>query len=387
MSCSSSKSMMIVDEPPPMAHKESSASAEDGLATADNNLDADFDSIILHPPPYQVDEKVFCIEHNNLYPAIIRKMRWTASASCWEFFVHYAGWNARWDQWRTSQELVPDSPEMKEKYEAQQRANQEASAAAAAAAAATTNSSRKRKSRDAKTSGSGGGNNNKRSGGLATKAGNASFPLEEYCELPLTLKEVLVSEWEKLTRLGWDSPHGYDLVVKHSTPARVVHELPAKVTVRHVLNHFAKTQQQKCENNNNNNNSSSGETAATATPAQIQEFCQGLLQLFETALPTCLLYKEERKQYEALLVSDTSKQQQLADVYGCEYLLRLLVKLPLLLQAETPIKSKKWVGLLLAELIVLLQKNRQAIFNKSQYRTPKPEEYLEWERSSYPKTS
>ena len=45
-------------------------------------------------------------------------MRYTHSIDKgqWEFYVHYAGWNARWDQWRTARELVPDTPDERAKW-------------------------------------------------------------------------------------------------------------------------------------------------------------------------------------------------------------------------------------------------------------------------------
>jgi hypothetical protein len=41
------------------------------------------------------------------------------------------------------------------------------------------------------------------------------------------------------------------------------------------------------------------------------------------------------------------------------------------------------MGPLIADLIVLLQKNRQACFSKDSYREPKIHELLAWERKNY----
>jgi hypothetical protein len=104
------------------------------------------------------------------------------------------------------------------------------------------------------------------------------------------------------------------------------------------------------------------------------------------------------------------------DLYGCEYLLRLYVRLPVLLQASMLQNSQEdnrqklsvWsldptvVGPLLSDLLVLLQKNRSTLFSASttnrtdgghstesertsgsvtaNYRVLRPEEWLDWER-------
>ncbi len=163
-----------------------------------------------------------------------------------------------------------------------------------------------------------------------------------------------------------------------------------------------------------------------------------MIQLFQDALPVCLLYPQERPQYEALLQNFSKKQTddakccQTADVYGCEFLLRLYVRLPVLMQAEMTARLNQannvggttatstsetssmdtnnnngsnnnsnnkddtdsaavaiqlsrdihYIGPLLSELLVLLQKNRQACF-KGSYREAKAEEWLDWERRLY----
>jgi hypothetical protein len=64
-------------------------------------------------------------------------------------------------------------------------------------------------------------------------------------------------------------------------------------------------------------------------------------------------------------------------VYGCEFFLRLLVRLPLLM--ESPLEYPSF----LTDLIVLLQQNRPACF-KGKFRPPKyPHEWLEWEKEYY----
>jgi MRG len=402
-----------------------------------------------------------------LYPSVVRKVRFSAAAAAgsdnhhdhsaagqWEFLVHFVGWHARYDKWMRPGDLVVDTPEARAANEARMPPPP------GAPQTLSSSSSRKRKkdravelaaeggAADAVTNEQGGSADSntrakahKRSSTTAvptTAASRGSLPFEEYCELPLTLKTVLWDEWERLNPRDYlfhnpDNNNNHEEngattapaagVVRTRLPTRVVHDLPSKATVRYVVSHFGKTATQKCRESNHQiegsgpaapSNGGSGTHPSGATPDQIQEFCTGLLQLFETALPICLLYPQERPQYEALLAehrrkrsedgrSEASPPLQLSAVYGCEHLLRLLVRLPVLLQGESQPNSSntstsnskrpvgggqqprhKWMGPLLSELVLLLQKNRSQIFSKSSYRPPHvPHEYLEWERDLY----
>jgi MRG len=400
-----------------------------------------------------------------LYPSVVRKVRFNAagsdnlhphhsSAGQWEFLVHFVGWHARYDKWMRPGDLVVDTPEA--------RAANEARMPPPPGASQTLSSSSSRKRKKERTvelaaegevaeaaaneqggsadSSSGRAKAHKRSSTTAVPtaaASRGSLPFEEYCELPLTLKTVLWDEWERLNPRdylfhnpdsnpnnnsnqdegGATTAHAAG-VVRTRLPTRVVHDLPSKATVRYVVSHFAKTATQKCRETSPHTDgtapaaSNGGTHPSGATPDQIQEFCAGLLQLFETALPICLLYPQERPQYDALLAEHRRKQReedgdrsepstttlQLSAVYGCEHLLRLLVRLPVLLQGESQPNTSnserpvgggqqlrnKWMGPLLSELVLLLQKNRSQIFSKSGYRPPHvPNEYLEWERDLY----
>ena len=65
----------------------------------------------------------------------------------------------------------------------------------------------------------------------------------------------------------------------------------------------------------------------------LKEFCSGLLELFEEALPTCLLYPIERLQL--------FHQSDVCKTYGAEHLLRLFVFLPSLMQ-QANVDMETW---------------------------------------------
>jgi len=336
----------------------------------DNNAD----QIIVTPPPFDVDEKVYCRDKGRYYEAIIRKTRYnsntTKNSPSWSFLVHYTGWNDRWDRWIEAGGddddciILKDNTENRAIIEQNRKEEEQENYATAETSTNLSGQKRSRGDGDDGTAATANRSSRKRlttvRNNVAAAAADTTTTLvySDYCELPFTLKTVLIDEYERLRRL--------------------VHVLPAPVPVRKVLNHFAKKKIKACGKN--------GETTtATMTEDVVQDFVQGLAQLFQEALPVCLLYPQERFQYESL--KDSSKE--LVDVYGCEYLLRLFVRLPILLQ--TPRKefnssaTATIIGPLLTDLLVLLQKNRQTLFPMSiapaenaNYRLPLPNEWMNW---------
>jgi MRG len=148
---------------------------------------------------------------------------------------------------------------------------------------------------------------------------------QEYCELPFTLNTILVDECNFITRKGFDSPNGYDCEPA-ARVARSVHDLPAKVTVKQVLQHYQRKR--------GGNKEKDSEKYSEEKKKQVRKFCTGLALLFDDALPVCLLYPEERPQYESLQLDEDLKLKRPSEIYGSTFLLRLLVRLPRLLVAE-----------------------------------------------------
>ena len=181
--------------------------------------------------------------------------------------------------------------------------------------------------------------------------------------MPFTLKTVLVEEYEQITRQGFDSPFGYGCEIP-SKPARNVHNLPATVTIKQVLQHYQRKR--------------GGSDEDEQRQLQVRRFCLGLAKVFDESLRACLLYPEEHPQYEAIMRQERFQKMTPAEIYGCEFLLRMMVRLPILLQAESKSETSLTMGPLLADLIALMQKNRQACF-KGSYRKPNNDELLDWE--------
>jgi mortality factor 4-like protein 1 len=313
--------------------------------------------------------KVLCRDNSNdkthFYEATVRKVK-CVSGTEWSFFVHYAGWNSRWDRWATKDDLMKDTPENRKAHLKPKEVPVPQKKRKKDQAEGTSSSGRKRKS--------------------ATEAsGKMKLYYQEYCELPFTLQTVLVDEYEIITRKGYVNPRFFDKEPP-ARPARKVHTLPAKVSVKQVIQHY---QRKRGGRSSNNKNEDCGDDdKVKKQQQQVRKFCDGLALLFDDALPVCLLYPEERPQYESTMMQEdedededdtASKKKRPCEIYGCEFLLRLMVRLPALLEAE-PQSEMDVMGPLIADLIVLLQKNRQACF-KSTYREPKDIELLEFEKA------
>ena len=310
------------------------------------------------PPPFLPEQRVLCKDNDTTYyEAVVRKVR-LVSANEWNFFVHYLGWNSRWDRWVDKETLVCDTPDNRKQYltpeepapSSQQQSQQPSTSSQSKTKrkGQTESSSAKRRKSDASSS-------------------TVSY-YQDYCELPFTLKTILVEEYEKITRrINLKAPHGYDCEVT-PRPARSVHHLPATVTIAQILQHYQRKR--------------GGSSVPQEKQEQVRRFCQALQSLFDEALPVCILYPQEQPQYQAILLLQQQKNSEspksLSEIYGCEFLLRFLVRLPVLLQAEPNMESSLTFGPLITDLIVLLQKNRQACF-KDSYREPKDDELLDWE--------
>lgn len=376
---------------------------------------------------FDPDEKVFAKDKSSngakrslYYLASVRDRRYRDGQ--WQYKVHYHGWNSRWDQWISDDAILRATDQNQKFLEISgllegSSSNNEEESDGLATAITKSNALVKRKREDGHERSS---YNNRKSkvgagGDNAQRAPLQQSLYEEFCELPFTLKTVLVEEMERITRIGHDQFFSYDYPPSRA-PSRLLHQLPASVTIQQVLKHFAKKHGQNNHHKNNNDSSSTTETvsttqqqqqllqeatekqkkqggtvetAANSTPPDIPDFCQSLANLFQECLAKFLLYPQERPQYENLKKDPELSQKPLVEIYGCEFLLRLYVRLPVLLQQSQKQQNQKsslpqvqFLGPLLANLLVLLQKNRQACF-RGNYREIRPDEWMESEKIKF----
>jgi mortality factor 4-like protein 1 len=305
-------------------------------------------------PKFKSDDRVFCPEgEDNLYEAVVRKTSFKDGG--WSYLVHFLGWNSRWDKWIPENDLRKATEELRRQALLLQEENK-------AKKVKQTVSDRKKRKRDDSNDSRG-------------KRRHEGPSWEDYCELPFTLKTILVDDKDHIMRVNFDGPNAgvdCDFVPGQWKPPRDVHNLPASVTIKAVLNHFVKVKKKEAES----------AEAAAEVERKARSFTEGLSSLFEEALPVCLLYHPERAQYVSIESDPALKSLKKVEVYGCEFLLRLFVRLPILLEHSGPSdqQMRKEMGQHIVDLIVLLQKNRQACF-KAKYREPRHEELNDFEKA------
>jgi mortality factor 4-like protein 1 len=290
-------------------------------------------------PLFRKEEKVLCPDNDTLYEGIIRKYQRKTNGDGWRYLVHYLGWNSRWDKWLDENDILVASDANVQAMKIQQK-------------------KRKREATNIPMS-----LDFSRSKSRCLKGHERT--MTQYCELPFTLKTILADEKERIMRKGFEG--GYDGATPWA-PSRDVHALPAAITIHTVLQHFVKLQMKA---------QSLDSSKMEAAKASAQHFVSSLSDLFDEALPVCLLYPPERAQYvyirKQTKITGTGSMP-LVKIYGCEFLLRLLVRLPALLLDVTSPK----LGQQIAILIVVLQKNRMSCFRPN-FVEPLEEEWNDWE--------
>jgi len=195
------------------------------------------------------------------------------------YFVHYDGWNAKWDEWVTPDRVVTDTEENRTRAKQIEREFKARVSKRSSSAVPTSTTSSKRK-RDAEEA----------DDPQDDEAGETSTHVK--LNLSEELKMVVVRDWENLTQ------HKKLLALPK----------PESKTVEKIMDDFLNTKK-KAE--------------------VFAQVCQGLLVYFDRALPSILLYRAERTQYEKVHQEFPNKRN--CQLYGGEHLLRLFVRLPQLL--------------------------------------------------------
>ena len=350
----------------------------------DDDAEDDDDGDDEPTPSFAVNQRVVCQEFGALYEAVVRKTFFQhgkvetnnqsnnnnnngGGGGKWTYLVHFLGWNSRWDRWLEENEIMELTEEQKQKLAQQERKEKEKKELERKRkkekAEAEAEISRQKRRLQQQQRGDD-------SAGPSDLYSSNGFPWEDSCELPYTLKTVLVDDRERIMRMGIEFPFGYDCAIEPGKwePARQVHQLPATVTVQTVLHQYIKLKKKD---------------AATpeegfAAERRAKAFCESLTRLFHDALPVCLLYNPERQQYLGVNADPALRSLPKCQVYSCEFLLRLFVRLPTLLSQQR--KDRKEMGQQIADLIVVLQKNRHWCF-KAKYREPRYDELHDWEKS------
>ncbi|XP_071690125.1 protein MRG1-like isoform X2 [Rutidosis leptorrhynchoides] len=234
-------------------------------------------------------------------------------SSATSFFVHYQGWNKKWDEWVGKDRLLKHNEENLEKQKALEKQHP---------LEMITMSGRVflRNPKSPQNHNETRGKKRKR-----ISEGAASYDKLFNIQVPTKLIKHLVSYCEYVTQMG--------KLVK----------LPCSPNVDDILNVYLEHQSNK-----------DGRASESAG-----EILNGLRCYFNKALPAMLLYKCEIQQYEEATANNVSPSQ----IYGAEHLLRLFVKLPeILSHANIEDETLAVLQHRLQDFLKFLKKNQSSIF-------------------------
>ncbi|KAL6703313.1 Esa1p-associated factor [Coniothyrium glycines] len=261
-------------------------------------------------PSYRKDEKVYCFHHELLYEAKVLEVRSAEGddkKNGFQYRVHYKGWKNTWDDWVPEDRLRKLSPENRElannlRHEmlAAQRAARAQPQPAKKKAQGSMRGSEERQTSVAATTAPR-GQKRLRDNDLE-KEDNFQNKLAVRIYMPDRLKSLLVDDWENITK-------NLQLV-----------QLPSAQPAGRILDEYFKFA------------TITGHRNSTESDI-LEEVIAGLNEYFNKALGRLLLYRFEREQFYDIhtrinQATDELAGKTLADIYGGEHLLRLLVSMP-----------------------------------------------------------
>ena len=369
-------------------------------------------------PLFEPNERCFAMgdETGDVYLGKIKQVAQLASGKKgprWKYLIHYNGWNSRFDQWIMEEDVFPDNEHYRaisEKTQTQLREMEQC-----------RKDNKSRAEKEMKRTFEMRRSNDSRSQTEETpkkmrgRPPKEQWSMQESCELPMTLKIVLVDEQSYINRLGKTSSFtGYDRVSDDPIPARKLHDLPSSITVHRILKQFARSvvKSKKAVEAKDNDTVESTSVDYAALQQNCKDFASYLSNLFDAMLPKFILYGFERAQYLSLNSNKDKGSEaegaafesdiSMSSVYSGEFLLRMIVRLPYILSvvecmpklnkspgshtnggnehgifskwnAKYKIEGKEFAKLV-SELVVFLQKNRDKIF-KGKYRECQVDEF------------
>jgi mortality factor 4-like protein 1 len=189
--------------------------------------------------------------------------------------------------------------------------------------------------------------------------------------IPFTLKKILVEQWEIISQ------------------CQMLPSLPASVTVRQALDQYVESKGVVLEVNKaadetekadepdteddlaNENGKSKAETIpseasdADKRAQEWREMADGIAMFFDEAVPDRILYREEIPQSNVLDSFPDLAMKPCSEIYGCEHLLRLFVRLPELLEDELSEAEARPILAKVNDFVRFLNKNQNTLFLQS----------------------
>lgn len=348
------------------------------LQDEENNDDTSY-SDETPEPKFSVGEVVYARDRKwggLLYKAIIRKRVYgpfvpidngmqfdedylNVSSECWHYYVHFFNWGNKWERYIAERDVFCDSIEMQEKakkiqMESKKKGSKQSSKLTAEITQKQEEERRKEQQRLREES-----MKEQQSKAISRenklKEQNLSRPrttikLAERLYIPPPLQRILVEEWDLITANK-----------RNDEVERVLPNLPAEVTVKDALDMYLKSKSDVLSTKEDENNSN-------PISEEWVEMTDGIALLFDQLLPHAILYEQEIPQYTVIEKDATLALKRNCEIYGCSYLLRLVTKLPSMLENlpthELCITSK------IGDLIHFLNANYKVLFKQSLYHKP-----------------
>eukprot|EP00871_Galdieria_phlegrea_P002243 jgi/Galph1/3019/GphlegSOOS_G1697.1 len=273
-------------------------------------------------PLFSIDEVVYVKSNSLLHEAKVKQMQHTVQngMASFRYLVHYGGWNDSFDEWLEENDLYKHSTENQ-----QQMINLREGAIVEN----LEDGQKEQNKTDQEVK------NKKKRSSPDSENKEEKADIYSLFNIPGPLKRQLLDEWETITR------------------EKMSLTLPREYSVSRILEIWLATKNKQSESSKDD--------------IGVEEFCKGLIEVFDASLGKILLYRYERQQYNRIFHENDTTQQP-SEVYGAEHLLRLFVKLPTLLsQLQIPETGLLNIAQKSYELLRFLQKNSRKFFSSPQY--------------------
>lgn len=261
------------------------------------------------------------------------------------YFLHYQGWNHKWDEWVGVDRILEFNDENKvKKLELDQISNKRRkirSATPSSGSGKDGSGGGSGKEGSSASTGSSGGKSGGGSGQPPTKKQKLKKPIFNLA-FPDSLKYLLVNDWEYITK------------------DRKLVSLPSPHPISQILQDYKSYRTNKLSSNQLN---------------VLLEILTGLELYFNKSLKLLLLYKYENLQYLNFLKSGVINEQEedkcQSKVYGFEHLLRLLISFPgLISQTSMDCISINVLMLEIEELLLFLLERILTYLNNYDFSSP-----------------
>mmetsp|Transcript_61460 Transcript_61460/g.84466 ORF Transcript_61460/g.84466 Transcript_61460/m.84466 type:complete len:407 (-) Transcript_61460:466-1686(-) len=271
---------------------------------------------------YNEGEGVMALDQSRLYRAKVVKSSHDA-----QYFIHFQGWNKKWDKWVHASILMKEGPaalKYANKLHEEQKKRDAKKISDKVLGTDDGKASRGRKSKEPRVD-----------VGRGLEYASDDVAVMKIA-LPFTLKKQLVMDWERLSQ---------------ASPPMLV-SLPRNPSVHDIIKQFLDFKAKR---------------ASTSKQLHFSELLDGLKIYFDKALGYFLLYPAEHAQYD--LITRKFPGEPASKIYGAEHLLRLFTKLPDILgRVRLAAVEESQLQASFGEFLKFMQKNSASLF---------PEEYEE----------